>query len=396
MIEHLWTRRRFSVPLIALACLASALPAQGGRSLDADRGDLPFQRLYPNGTHDGFPAYIIDDARAFEGKDILIEASNGRRCDLVIANGANLLFRKGRLRVRGNVVFQEGGFALVQEAEMQVLCDYPVEHNYWFRGGLLHTQSAVIGGSETSNGASLNSTFYLSRGHWTARDTIIKCAGGLMFGAREGQGGDESLKGGTLDADGLYAGKSADSVILSGRGDATIRNSTVAIRLSIWADVGGSTELDFDSERVIGHRVYGDRNVHDANNRAAVTNHIAGSPWRLELENVKVTLWSLAMRDVTQNGPQVTVTLRNTREATLRVMGEDLRGSPVLGGPWRNHYPAPRNLPGLPSSRAPGAHGIPPGCDVSIGNVRFVAPSNQWAYPGAWEFNFGFHLDGWP
>ena len=387
MREHLFGPLLGTLSVVG-AVIWSGLPAIAQSAPDTDRAGYAVHLLRPNGTHDGQPAYIVRGPLELSGRTVRVEGSSGSRCDLVIEDGGSFQLRDAKLEVRGDVRFEEGGSMFLDRVECSVRNSYPREFGYQFKGGLLHTQDCVIGGSENSSGASQNANIWLSRGHWTVRNTVVQFSGGILLGSRKGQGGNPDLRGGSLDADGLHQGKSADYLILWGNGDASLRNSTFAISLGLWADVAGNTLLDLRTDRPVGHRVYGDRTLHDGYYRDPVSENIPGTPWRLQLDEVEVTQWAVAIHDVRTNGPDFGVTLRNASTALVRLLTEDLQGSPVLTGSWRTFYPSPRSLPGLPSAREPGEHGIPPGCGVRIGNATVKAPANEWVYPRSWEFNF--------
>ncbi|MCA8942281.1 MAG: hypothetical protein KDB80_06935 [Planctomycetes bacterium] len=351
---------------------------------DADKATtLPVTIIGSNGTYNGAAAYFVTDEQVWTDGTFQVQNGTSGRCDLVIDNGGTLRIEDSSLQVRGNIWFREGGTLQLIRTDCTLRNSYPRQYNYEWEGGHLYTKRCTIGGYD--NGSSQITNFWLNRGFWTLRDTVVQHSGGILLGYL---GHLPGMQGGSLDADGLVAGIASDAVVMLGRGDATVRNSRFPIKMDLYATQGGTVDLDLQHDTTIDHRVYGDANVHDTFYNAPVTAHIPGSPWRLELVNTSVVDWAVAINEVRPNNPALDIRLHNASKVNLRVMGHDLTGSPTLSGPWRSYYPAPMPLPGLPASQAPGEHGIPPGCSITIGNATFSAPSNQWAYPTDWAFNF--------
>ncbi len=367
---------------LAILAFAATAPAQF-RTLDSDKATLPAQSVGPNGSHGGAQSLIITDRQTWSDAAFRIHSGTSGRCDLVIENGGMLRIEDSDLEIRGNVYLKEGGTLQLIRTRCVMRNNYPRQFNYWWEGGHLYTKNCVIGGYE--NGASQIANFWLDRGLWTARQTTVQHSGGILLGFIDGIPG---FRGGSLDADGLYGGQSSDGIVMLGRGDAIVRNSRMPLNLAVYADQGGSVNLDVASGATIQHRVYGDQNVHQSLHTAPVDTHLPGSPWRLELENTVCELWMVTIFHIRDNQAPFDVTLLNSSDISMRLMTHDLVGSPSYTGPWQTYYPPPRRMPGLPCSLAPGEHGIPPGCGVKIGNTTVRAPSNDWAYTRVWSFNF--------
>lgn len=377
--------RRSSAASLALALAlvsARALPAQSA-ILDHDRAARPTVTLGPSETLNGRPSLVVRREFAMPaGQRYRVEGANGTPCDLVIERGGILRLLDTELEVRGDVRILAGGYCEIVRARVRLLNSFAREFNYLWSGGHLSTQNVTIGGNTNLADVSVPSVFDLPSGLWTARDTIVRDSYGIQLGSRHAPAG---AQGGQLVADGLQRGRTSDALLLSGRGDATLKNSTFPVQLSLYPERAGTIDIDLTWAYRI-RRVYGDRNAHDALRRAPVTDHIEGSPWRLELDNTQVPLWTLGVHDVTPQSPPVTYRVHNAFGFALRIDAGDLRGSPQLVGPWRTFYPLPRALPGLPTTFPPGEHGIPPGCGVQIGAITIAAPANDWAYPESWSF----------
>ncbi|MCR9247432.1 MAG: hypothetical protein NXI31_20570 [bacterium] len=356
---------------------------------DRDRGLLPAgNNPAPNGTRN-VPGSGVRNALYVRS---LISWTGGRHtvgslsspCDLVVEAGGTLEVTDSQMRVFGDVVLRPGGLLRVRDADFTLGNQVPQQFFYHFEGGQLDTLRTSIGGNPATGGVA---NFLLDKGLWHARNTVVNYSGGILVGNPRGRLGDQARTGGTLLADGLLAGESADYVTLGANGGVTLHNSAFRIALRFF-DTGPTTspvQLNLnEGELIPGPLVFGDPNVHDGTNRPAVTNPVRDSPWRLELVNSTVAEWAVQFFDADPSGSPRVYELQNAETVPIGIQGRDLTGSPVLIGPWTNYYPPPYELPGLPTVTAPGYHSMPPGCGVRIGSVTIISAPNAWSTISSW------------
>lgn len=354
--------RIHSAVFAAIAAVAGNAMAQAANEFDFDPTQLPLATIPPSGA-----THHIATAVTYTGQNLVLNAP------LVVHAGAELRLERSVLRVRGNILLEDGGRITVIDSSLLLPCQFQEQYQLRMDGGLLHTERAVVGA--TYDGPTLFFTaLRLLRGTWLARQTVVQGLVVTLSDGRQGWFGNPALKGGSLFADGLYEGDRADFVHMAGMGDAVLENGTMNVAL--YYDAGSSTQpvaatIDLDSRRPLDV-VYGDPFVH-----SGVTAPLALHPCRLELRNHRSATWALMARNATPAGPLQTITLQNAEDIICSFRGTNLTGAPLLGGPWSSHY---AQLPGLPSTGRPGHHAIPPGCSVRLGNVQFQSGpgANDW------------------
>tara|TARA_R110002072_G_scaffold243682_4_gene402844 strand:- start:17381 stop:19801 length:2421 start_codon:yes stop_codon:yes gene_type:complete len=367
-----------SLSLLATAAsLSSSLIGQAPNEFDFDTHEYGVTQISPNGpngtTHEiiGFVSYA--DAR--------LELP----ADLIVRTGGELVLSNCELIVDGAVLLEDGSRLTVLDSSFLIHNDFQHQHEMTNHGGLLHTERSLFG-SQGNNGLIPQCRFRHLRGTWVARHTVLQGLITQLSEGRHGWGGDPSLPGGTLWADGLYSGNRADAIHVGGLGDALLANGTMNV--AFYYDAEGATQpiaatIDLDSTQPLSV-VYGDPAVHDG-----VTASIPNFPRRLELRNHRSVTWQFFALNVAQTGPLHSLTLQNADDVIASFKGEDLAGAPILAGPWGTHY---SQLPGLPSTGKPGFHSIPPDCSVQLGNVEFRSG------PGVADWNrvlsWGVYLEG--
>lgn len=352
---------------------------QGRPEPDANPKALPVKTINYN--------YISGNKKYYRVTSLVVLPPGNYRiaAHLLIENGGELRITNSKVLVRGNVILRTDSKLYVRDSEFGIENYYPREFNYWWEGGHLHTERALIGGVKLG-GLHNTATFWLNNGVWDAFDTTVQYSGGILLGwSMKGYQGRPDQMGGTLRADGLFQGETPDALHMSGWGDAFLKNSEFALSLYFYANgtTTGKVDLNLDPENKIAPApkpavVYGNPKIH-----TGVTNPITGSPWRLSLQNVRVPLWYLFAQESRMTAPPVTIVMHNGKNVFCKFMGKNITGSPKLGGPWSNYY---KILPGLPSIRNPGWHPMPPNCSVTIANVTFQSGpnTNDWTYVRGW------------
>lgn len=354
--------RIHSAMFAAIVAVAGKAEAQAANEFDFDPTQLALTTIPPSGA-----THHISTAVTYTGQNLVLNAP------LVVHAGAELRLERSVLKVRGNILLEDGGRITVLDSSLLLPCQFQEQYQLRMDGGLLHTERAVVGA--TYDGPTLYFTaLRLLRGTWLARQTVVQGLVTTLSDGRQGWFGNPALKGGSVFADGLYEGDRADFVHMAGMGDALLANGTMNVAL--YYDAGSSTQpvaatIDLNSRRALDV-VYGDPLVH-----TGVTAPLALHPCRLELRNHRSATWAMFALNATSTGPLQAITLQNAEDIICNFRGTNLTGSPVLGGPWSSYY---AQLPGLPSTGRPGHHAIPPGCSVRLGNVQFQSGprANDW------------------
>ena len=215
-------------------------------------------------------------------------------------------------RLHGNLILAPGGVLTAENCTIELMNTYTRQFQYAWRGGTLITRGCTIGGSDAS-GTVCQCNFELQDGLWDATDTTVRHSSGIIFGETETVG--------RLRATHLIAGPNPDSIIMTGKGDVVLRDSTFAISLTVYAGRGVSSGT-FDlpvNEPITG--------VYDAAN-------MPGAAYRLEMVNAKVPLWFLFANCVTMDGPPTELVLRNCPFLIPSVLGWNLKGEISLPAPW--------------------------------------------------------------
>lgn len=365
--------------IAVVACLALGPIAQSPIVPDLDPRTLPTTPHRSNGSYEGRPALIVTTEVEWAAGNHEVEDANGQAVDLVVTAGGSLSVANANVRVVGNVFLEAGGTLRAVDSNLTLFNRRnPREFNFYWRGGHLDTRRCTVGGRRNLR---FNSNFYLENGLWTARDTVVHTSGGILVGEIQAP---PERQGGTLLADGLFPGETPDFIHLNGRCNVEMSNSAFGVSIRLF-DPGPTTSairLDVTDD-LIPHRVMGDPAVH-----AGVDEPIPGSPWRLAIDNSTVTRWALQFFEMGPNDNPRSYELVGAGRFAVGMHAEDLQGSPILHGPWRNHYPGPRPLPSLPTASAPGYHGIPPGCGVSVGPITLQSPggsAGSWSWISAWN-----------
>jgi hypothetical protein len=349
------SRSSLTIAGVVLVVVSCALRAQG-HPPDQNPAALPVTTIQPQAGGN----FVVNGPLTWSYGNYEVQGN------LIVDAGGNLYVCDSNVVVRGNVELRQGGILDVADSTFALQSWTSQQLEYHWYGGHLSTERTTIGGAKIGS-TSYSASFRLDNGFWDARDTTVQHAGGILLGAgRIGYLGRADQRGGTLRANGLFAGEAPDALQMSGMGDAFLENSTFPIGIYVYADAPApfTTTLDLGTRAPIVHDVYGDPTVHDG-----VTRPLPYSPYRLEIKNSRVPHWILFASQASSTEADVTIEMLNAEAVICALSGKDIAGTPTYGGDW-SRYP---KLPGLPSTYAPAAQPIPPGAWVKIGNVRFKA-----------------------
>jgi len=211
-------------------------------------------------------------------------------------------WRGRHVRVRGNLILARGGALTVEDSVVELRNATARQFRVVWEGGRLVTRRATIGGT-LADGAIRPSNLELLDGEWDARDTTVRYVYGITF---------SHAKRGRLRATNLTMGPNPDSIIMTGRGDVVLRDSTYCISLTMDASSGGVARFDLPRNQPI-------RRVFDGSN-------VPGAGWRLELRNVRVPTWWLFVGGVSSTGPPCEVRIGGCEWFIPSIMAHDLRG----------------------------------------------------------------------
>jgi hypothetical protein len=246
-----------------------------------------------------------------QGADLEPVAIEG---DLVVDKPVSYVGK--HLKIRGNLVLAKGGELNLDNCVCELMCTYSREFLVQWRGGTLRTRNVTIGGSD-HKGYMAQVNFELHDGLWEATDTTVRMSYGIVFSDKTA---------GRLRAKGFKAGVCPDSVILSGRGDAFVEDSTFQFSLNLTAARGDRIELDLRQGEPVS-RVFDGKILRDPEAR-------------LELKNVTVPhLWWVFVHDVKMDGPPCEVVVSGNGDVIPGILAWNLKGVvpfvPDLRQPFR-------------------------------------------------------------
>jgi len=216
----------------------------------------------------------------------------------------------GHYLIEGDLLIQPGGELIIKDSVVEIVGSYAREHTLKLEGGLLVTENTTIGGT-LREGVIAHTVFELNQGTWRATDTTIRYSYGITFGWEK--------PGARLRATRLRQGPSPDSVILTGYGDAIIKDSEFSIALNVFA-TGGRGVLDLP--------------VSEPLDRTFDASNLPGAQYRCRLERVKVPLWFLFVNWLASEGPETELVLRDCPSLIPALSGGDLVGEAWLPCKW--------------------------------------------------------------
>ena len=218
----------------------------------------------------------------------------------------SVTYRDTHLKVMGNVNLLRKGSLSLDGCVVEVVGEYARQFGYHWSGGTLTTRDTTIGGT-IQKGVAQQANFHLDDGLWTAEDTTVRYTYGIQFH-------HETV--GRLRATRLKQGPNPDSILMAGKGDVEMTDSTymIALNLPMRGDKG---TLD------LPHDVPITRTINASN--------MPGATFQLKLKNVTVPdFWFLFFHEVSMTGKPTEITLKNCKKFLPSIMGTDLTGEVAL------------------------------------------------------------------
>lgn len=244
---------------------------------------------------------ITLDCQQAEGQEMDRVSIKG---DLNISSAVT--YTNAHIEVIGNVNLLSNGCLTLDECIIEIVGDYARQYSYNWQGGALITRNTTIGGT-LQNGVAQQANFCLNDGLWIAEDTTVQYTYGITFS-------HETV--GRLRATRLKRGPNPDSIIMDGKGDVELSDSTYMIALNLPLR-GGEATLDLPNGVPITRTFDGAS--------------LPGVNFQLKLNDVTVPdFWFVFFREVSMQGPRTDITLRNCRKILPSIMGTDLTGEFAL------------------------------------------------------------------
>lgn len=208
-------------------------------------------------------------------------------------------------KIHGNLTVGLSGELTIEDSTIEMMCSYDREFAIVVEG-TLRTTNCVVGGT-ILYAASIHSMIRIQGGWWYATDTTVQYTYGIVF---------HSNKPSYLRAMRLTAGVNSDSIIIGGRADVIITDSTYHINVKCDTSAGGTTTLEFP----VGTPI---TKVYDKNN-------CPGADYRMELINTRVSIWFLWLSNVSSDGPITTYNLQNCPSLIISLECRNLIGNASL------------------------------------------------------------------
>jgi len=228
----------------------------------------------------------------------------------------SISYTNTHLKVRGNVHIERDVTLTLDDCVLEVICEYARQYKVYWEGGTLITRNTTVGGSQR-NGINYQTTFQLRDGLWEATDTTVRYCYGISFW-------DKTV--GRLRAKRLIAGPNPDAIIMSGKADVVLEDSTYPMAIGVCANKGGRAVLDLPLDQPITKTF--DDTV------------IPGIEWRLKMVNSTVRgFWFVFLRRISADGPPYEVVLGDCPKILPALLGHniqaDLNLPEVIQGPIR-------------------------------------------------------------
>jgi len=183
----------------------------------------------------------------------------------------------------------------------EVICDYARQFKVYWEGGTLVTRETTVGGPQR-DGINYQTTFQLRDGLWQATDTTVQYCYGISFWEKTA---------GRLRAKRLISGPNPDAIIMSGKADVVLEDSTYPMAVSVYANKGGKAVLDLPVGRPIT-KVF-DETV------------IPGVQWRLEMVDSTVPgFWFVFLRGLSMDAPPYEVVLGDCPKILPALLGHNI------------------------------------------------------------------------
>lgn len=214
----------------------------------------------------------------------------------------SISYANTHLKVRGNVYIERDVKVTLDNCVFEVVCGYARQFKVYWEGGTLITRNSTVGGSQRG-GINYQTTFQLRDGLWEATDTTVRYCYGISFW-------DKTV--GRLRARRLIRGPNPDSIIMSGKADVVLEDSTYPMALGLYANTGGTATLDLPVDQSITKTF--DETV------------IPGVQWRLKMVDSAVPgFWFVFLRRVSADGPPYEVVLGDCPKILPALLGHNVQ-----------------------------------------------------------------------
>lgn len=263
------------------------------------------------------------------------------------------VWKDGTYQVYGNLVLVSGTLT-VQDATLEIMCEHARNRKVTWEGGKLKTERATIGGTKT-NGVTRPTVFEIYDGEWLAQDTMVQYSCGILF--------SYATKG-RLDAVGLKAGENPDSVIVCGKAEVKLKDSSFDVALHLPAYTGKEVTLDLP----VGVPI----------DRSFNRDLIPGVEYSLRMQDSVVpTVWFAFFVSVKPEGEITRYNLRDCPNLVPGFTASGLKGDVTLPCSWTGD-----EWPGQWSA-------MQTGTEASIGSLRVRTLTDKTVLAG-----WGVYLQG--
>ncbi len=213
--------------------------------------------------------------------------------------------RGQHIRLHGSLILPKGSKLTLNDSTLEIVGDYSRQHSVEWKGGTLVTKDSAVGGFVDKDGTAIHTVFHLYEGLWEATDTTVSYSYGISFHWEKGKG--------VLRGTRLKAGPRPDAIILSGEAEVELVDSDFPIGLGVYCDQGGKTTLDLLPDKTITATF--DRD-----------SLLPGVNWRLSIRNSRVERWFLFLRRIGGWQPKAEITLANSQDMIVSLLGHNLKG----------------------------------------------------------------------
>ncbi len=225
-------------------------------------------------------------------------------------------YENKHLKIQGNVYLEKGGELTLTNCIVELMCRYTREFRYEWRGGILRTENVTIGGTVKDGNVEFT-TFWIMDGEWHALDTTVQYSYGIMFSHKTI---------GKLRGKRFMKGPHPDGVIMNGKGDVILEDSSFNIALNYSIRDGGTLRFNLPVGETPMTRVFDQTTLGK------------GCEYRLEMRKSRVPgWWWLFLNDLSMDGPPCEVFIDGGGKVVSAVKGTDLRGTAT----WVRNLEAP-------------------------------------------------------
>jgi hypothetical protein len=244
-------------------------------------------------------------------------------------------------KIFGSLTVPAGKTLAVRNSLVEIISEYPRQHQIKIQGGSMRTEDAQIGGTALG-GVHVQTTISLEPDEngdlprWNSTNTVVQYSYGIVITA------------GNLEAWNLSPGLSPDSIIIDGTADVRLHGGTFAISVKTDARSGTDSVLDLPLKRDLS-------GVYSGAEPTTSGRLLPGARYRLEFDHTTVPEWFLFFKGVTTraSSPQTTLRLRDVQGVVAAIEASDFNGEMTLRSTWVNESVTwGRPLPAGSESRA--------------------------------------------